>query len=661
IKTNYIALHDQSVNLPCNTTIPSAEDAISLIFWYKGDQTGAPIYSVDARHSNDIKKAKHFQMETTKSQLSFNITVPISYLTISKLKEKDSGEYRCRVDFRRARTINTIVYLEIIVNPRKVIIKDDKENILNRIAGPYNENDNLKLYCIVFGGNFSFTESSIVNPVTVKITSIKRPLSANKQINLNCKSMGSHPPAQISWFLGNLQLHNTSESHLKDDIETNSVLKFVPSSHHNGAYLICKAENIKLVNSSIYDTWKLNIYYKPKVKLVAQSNIKLGIVKERNEVILECKIDSNPMISKIGWIFNDNPLESDLKTGLIIQNSTLVIKFAQKQHTGNYSCYAVNIEGKSFSNNLRIIVNYAPICKEKQQSIYGAAIGELTKIICNVDAEPEDVVFFWQLNNTQIDSRRFYFSNEPKRSVLHFKPTKPIDYGKLNCWAKNSVGGQEEPCTFNVIPASRPRPLHDCLVTNQTWNSILVRCTPGFDGGMKQTFHLQVFDAKHERLLFNVTRKDNPHFNINSLASGAEYILELYSSNAKGASEIVTINAQTVAMLRQSSGTIWSRIDMISGENKEPDVVPSRSTADNEIKLNATYNISMADCEHFSSDRKENYRNEYLLQNAKSIDDTLVTSSAVNSLYSDNYSTFNEEENDDEYGFLQLKTAQNMK
>ncbi|RWS08906.1 hypothetical protein B4U79_06876, partial [Dinothrombium tinctorium] len=114
IKTKNVALKDQNVSLECNTTISSPDDAISLIFWYKGDQTGAPIYSVDSRNSNHIENAKHFQPDSMKGRLSFNVTVQISYLTISKVKEEDEGEYRCRVDFRWARTINTVVYLDVI-------------------------------------------------------------------------------------------------------------------------------------------------------------------------------------------------------------------------------------------------------------------------------------------------------------------------------------------------------------------------------------------------------------------------------------------------------------------------------------------------------------------------------------------------------------------
>ncbi|RWS28074.1 hemicentin-2-like protein [Leptotrombidium deliense] len=402
----------------------------------------------------------------------------------------------------------------------------------------------------------SITLDINLKPISVEITSIKRPLSAEKSVELKCRSQGSQPPAQISWLLDKKQLHNSRETYSEDNNVTISELTLVPSPLDNGALLICKADNLRLANS---------------------------IVTERNEVLLECQIDSNPMVSKIGWIFNENILQSDLQTGLIIQNSTLVIKFAQREHSGNYSCFAVNIEGKCSSDNLEIVKcsfiakinekdeftteisserceltffaskSHAPICKEKQQSIYGAAIGELTEIICHVDSQPSDVSFFWKLNNTQIDAQRFHQSSMGLESVLHFTPATLSDYGKLKCFAENAVGQQEEPCVFNVVPASRPNPVHECVVSNQTWNSIFVRCLPGFDGGMKQTFYLQVYDANRERLQFNVTRNENPQFVVNSLASGATYSISVFASNSRGTSDQLTLTAQTVAMLRHSS------------------------------------------------------------------------------------------------------------
>jgi len=110
----YKVLVGGQVKLPCNISLPSSDDAISLIFWYKGDSIGLPVYSVDARNSTLLDQAKHFTSPAFKDRISFNLTVQTAYLTISNIKEEDDGEYRCRVDFRWARTINTIVNLQVI-------------------------------------------------------------------------------------------------------------------------------------------------------------------------------------------------------------------------------------------------------------------------------------------------------------------------------------------------------------------------------------------------------------------------------------------------------------------------------------------------------------------------------------------------------------------
>lgn len=104
------------VTLACNTSMMSTQsDAISLIFWYKsGGDDPAPIYTVDARKSGDIHLSTHFQTQSFSNRLFFNISVPRSQLTIVQVREADAGEYRCRVDFRWGRTINSITRLDVI-------------------------------------------------------------------------------------------------------------------------------------------------------------------------------------------------------------------------------------------------------------------------------------------------------------------------------------------------------------------------------------------------------------------------------------------------------------------------------------------------------------------------------------------------------------------
>lgn len=109
----YTAVVGGEVMLPCNVTSPTNDDSVSLILWYR-DDTGNPIYSVDAR-SIPVERAKHFSApEILGSRGVFNITYPLSYLRIKPVKGSDGGEYRCRVDFRRARTINRILKLNVI-------------------------------------------------------------------------------------------------------------------------------------------------------------------------------------------------------------------------------------------------------------------------------------------------------------------------------------------------------------------------------------------------------------------------------------------------------------------------------------------------------------------------------------------------------------------
>lgn len=110
----YNALIGNSVALPCNITPPTADDGVSLILWYRGD-LNSPIYTVDARLMSHLNTGKHFfDVSVLSNRATFNITYPVSYLRFNPVVESDTAEYRCRVDFRRGRTINRVMQLNIM-------------------------------------------------------------------------------------------------------------------------------------------------------------------------------------------------------------------------------------------------------------------------------------------------------------------------------------------------------------------------------------------------------------------------------------------------------------------------------------------------------------------------------------------------------------------
>lgn len=67
----------------------------------------------------------------------------------------DAGDYRCRVDFRKARTVNTVISLKVIVPPEEPLITDLDGNELKGLVGPFNEGDELRLICNTNGGKLA--------------------------------------------------------------------------------------------------------------------------------------------------------------------------------------------------------------------------------------------------------------------------------------------------------------------------------------------------------------------------------------------------------------------------------------------------------------------------------------------------------------------------
>lgn len=75
----------------------------------------------------------------------------------------------------------------------------------------------------------------------------------------------------------------------------------------------------------------------------------------------------------------------------------------------------------------------------------------------------------------------------------------------MSCWAKNAIGSQKEPCTFEIVAAGLPDALQNCSLSIESPNSMLVECIEGFDGGLSQEFLLELFEVPSGHLVRNVS------------------------------------------------------------------------------------------------------------------------------------------------------------
>lgn len=100
------------VFLPCNISVPTPEDIVTLILWYKGD-VKVPIYTLDAR-KGPIEKSKHFPSSKLGRRVHFDLHVKVPGLSIDPVKAEDEGFYRCRVEYKRYRTLTSAYDLKVI-------------------------------------------------------------------------------------------------------------------------------------------------------------------------------------------------------------------------------------------------------------------------------------------------------------------------------------------------------------------------------------------------------------------------------------------------------------------------------------------------------------------------------------------------------------------
>ncbi|KAH7952311.1 hypothetical protein HPB52_021451 [Rhipicephalus sanguineus] len=116
-RVHVVGVLGERASLPCDMTPNTTDDEVSLVLWYKDDST-TPIYSCDARRSR-LSQAHHAPADWLGHRAYLRLAPPeeptggLAALELYPVHEEDEGLYRCRVDFRKARTRNYEVALKL--------------------------------------------------------------------------------------------------------------------------------------------------------------------------------------------------------------------------------------------------------------------------------------------------------------------------------------------------------------------------------------------------------------------------------------------------------------------------------------------------------------------------------------------------------------------
>ncbi|KAM7300515.1 hemicentin-1 [Ixodes scapularis] len=382
-----------------------------------------------------------------------------------------------------------------------------------------------------------------VKPSTVRIRSKQRPLVAGLAAEIECEAAGSRPPPVISWWRGKAKLPSNHFKVLLIGNRVFSVVAYTPTREDNGKRLRCVAENPNIIGSSIEASYNLDVHYKPLVTLQLGKRLRLEEIFEGQDLYLECSIDANPHVSEVVWKFEGREVHSDPAAKVITSNQSLVFQSIQRHNAGRYTCVAINSEGESVSNEVRLSVQYSPVCSPRQRTVYPAAAHEMVQVSCDVDAHPFVTSFRWAFNGSLRSHEVQSFVSEGGRSVASYVPREEADYGSLFCWAVNEIGTQKTPCQFQVTPVGPPLAPSNCTLTNQTEVAFLAECREDHIGGPRQLYSLEVHDVSCHRLLANLTA-DRPAFWVQGVPAGINVVLVLYAANQMGRSQPVLLRAE---------------------------------------------------------------------------------------------------------------------
>ncbi|CAH2045584.1 unnamed protein product, partial [Iphiclides podalirius] len=611
------AVLGRTASLPCDVTPDTNEDRVYMVLWFRAGKItgGKPIYSFDVR-GRSFNKALQWSDPNVFGPRAYFATVarPAS-LTLDTVQLDDEGVYRCRVDFKNSPTRNFQIRLSVIVPPHQLILYDKSGRDVSGVVGPLEEDNELVLICEVRGGRPAPTVVWLINgtpavqfigektdthvvvnrlelphikrshlnttfkcrasntnlvspqektvrlemnlkPTLVKIVNKPTTMSSERYVTLMCVSEGSRPAAQLTWYKNNRKIKRGKVIEAANETWVSSNLQFMPMPEDDGLYLKCQADNSAMPGQSIEDAIKLDVVYPPVVSLSLGSTLNPHDIKEGDDVYFECSVRANPKEHRITWYHNEKPVLHNVVLGVIVSTKSLALQKVTREHGGNYSCRATNALGETASQTTHLSIQYTPVCTHTSPQVLGAQLDETLRVRCSVTANPPDVVFFWQFNNSgeslDVSTAKFGISNG-STSELNYKPQSERDYGTLSCRGTNSVGRQLEACVFQIVPATRPAAPRNCSLNNSNNNTegnnnlLQIHCVAGYDGGLPQTFVLEALDpiTSKTRYTDSVAESDGAatfwidlsRISSASVSESSTFNLLIYAKNSKGESE----------------------------------------------------------------------------------------------------------------------------
>ncbi|XP_032246118.1 kin of IRRE-like protein 2 isoform X2 [Phoca vitulina] len=248
-------------------------------------------------------------------------------------------------------------------------------------------------------------------------------LVAGVPVNLTCRSRGdARPTPELLWFRDGIRLDGTTfhQTLLKEGTpgSVESILSLTPSSHDDGATLVCRARSQALPSGK--DTAiTLSLQYPPVVTLSAEPQTAL----EGEKVTFLCQATAQPPVTGYRWAKGGSPV-------LGARGPMLEVVADSSFLTEPVSCEVSNAVG-SANRSTALDVQFGPILQARPEPM-SVDVGEDASFSCAWRGNPLPRVTWTRSGDAQV------LSSGP---TLRLPSVGPEDAGDYVCRAEPGLSG----------------------------------------------------------------------------------------------------------------------------------------------------------------------------------------------------------------------------
>lgn len=187
-----------------------------------------------------------------------------------------------------------------------------------------------------------------------------------------------------------------STTKLADGKRWNAALKWtvVASRSLDGQRVTCRSENAAL-KSPRYAHIQLEVRYPPEVELRIASAPETGIVREGDDLTLECIAVGNPSRMTFKWSRDGVPLGAEGDVGASGDGTPRLVfrRVSREFHGTVIACEVANSVGTSRAK-IDVKVAFKPRFTRPPEAVIGITKGDNVRLECNIDSFPRAAIYW---------------------------------------------------------------------------------------------------------------------------------------------------------------------------------------------------------------------------------------------------------------------------